>query len=80
MSHKPPFEPNYQAHLIRATPLLGTEVSCIVCISFEIWGDCASHVDPFSAPPCSFSIILFQLLLDMFTSSASCADVPRRPS
>lgn len=51
MSRKPSFEQNYQAHLIRATSLLGTEVSCIVCVSIETWDDCASHVNPFSGPP-----------------------------
>lgn len=51
MSRKPPFGQNFQSPLIRATSLLGTEVSCIVCLSIEIWDDCASHVDPFSVLP-----------------------------
>lgn len=40
MSHKPT---NYQARL---TLLLGTQVSCIVCVAAVTWEDCASHADP----------------------------------
>lgn len=32
-------------------PLLGTQVSCIVCVAAATWEDCASHADPSSSPP-----------------------------
>lgn len=70
VSHQPPFEQNYRAPLIPAASLLGTEVCWIVCVSIEIWDDCATHVDALSVPPVgvlldarSFFIILFQFVL-----------------